>query len=198
MKDSRVLSCWDRVLGWEFAFTNEFVPFLHRMCQADKNILCQLCEERRTAAQMRQAPSLSSPPHPLSLRALLLLFSVWARRFKAHFPPPIPRTHITHALPSIQSEIPWLCVCVCVSMYKYFLCTEAALHHHGYIMKVERKSKKDRNKEQQPRSSQCEDSRKQGWRNWGKDKSWPVFFWKHSIATVGLVEGHLASEHVAS
>ena len=28
-KDSFILSCWDLVLGWEYAVTNEFVPFLH-------------------------------------------------------------------------------------------------------------------------------------------------------------------------
>ena len=97
-EDSYVLSCWDLVLGWECAVTNEFVPFLHCVCQADKNIPCQLAAWRGgDSVQMRQTPltvfSSSRRALSVSLRALLLLFSVLASWFKADIPSLRPHTH---------------------------------------------------------------------------------------------------------
>lgn len=61
-------------------FTNEFVPFLCHVCQADKNILLrQPCRERKVQKKKgkRQTSLLSPPPQPLAapLRAFLLFFS---------------------------------------------------------------------------------------------------------------------------
>lgn len=77
-----------------------------------------LHEEGRTPVQMRQTPSLSSPPRQLYLcehSPIILL--VWASWFKADFsPPPPPCTHIPHTLP-LHSFCDFLveCVCECAS-----------------------------------------------------------------------------------
>ena len=126
--------------------------------QPDKNIPCQLREERRTAVQMRQTPSLSSPPHPLSLSltALVLLFS-WLRLLCSR----LTSIHQLHApltpwppsilrFPYSVSKCVCVCVCVCVcERERERDCASgfcALRHHHGYIMRRNRgRQRKERN-----------------------------------------------------
>lgn len=153
-----------------------FFFFLHCVCQADKNIPCQLAVWRGEDSSANEADPLtvfSSSP-ALSISEIILL--VWAGWFKADFPAP---PHTPGAL----------CVWVC----KWILCIETAPNHHGYIMK--------RNREEESRSWQCGDSRTQDWQNWGREKS--LAPWNNSpenstAATAGrIVNGPLTTEHVA-
>lgn len=111
------------------------------MCQADKNILCQRCEERRTAVQMRQAP-----PHCLRL----LTHSIFESATPIILRPGSsvqgrPRTHIARALPYIR---PRVSLTPSASVWKKVLCTEAALYHHGYRMRRNRGRERKREKRQ--------------------------------------------------
>lgn len=110
-KESRSLSHWDFVLGWEYIVTNEFVPILCRV-PADKNIPCQLTAWRaEDSVQTRQTTSM----------CLLFTGSTFWEFCSYYFyavgqlvqgwlcfSNTITRAWIPCSLPSVHSVDPWL------------------------------------------------------------------------------------------
>lgn len=148
MKDSYVPSSGDLVLGWECAFTNEFVPSLHCVRQPDKNIRCQLAAWRGEDSSANEADPLTVSP--LLARSV----SLWEHH-SSYYSPGLGElvqgwllststTMHTHPPHSVLHLFPvWVCAWMC----KWALWIETTLHHHDYIMKRNRDREKNRGKQ---------------------------------------------------
>lgn len=175
MKDSYVPSSGDLVLGWECVFTNEFVPSLHCVCQPDKNIRCQLAAWRGEDSSANEADPLTVSP--LLARSV----SLWERHSSYYslglgalvqgWLLSTSTTVHTHPSYSVLQLFPvWVCVCGCANgPYALRQCyiTMTTLWRGTEIGK-----RTEGNREEQPRSWQCGDSRKQDWQKWGWMEPW--------------------------